>query len=119
MSDFLLYHWSPKDRRKSIEHYGLRPGHLSTDHIWRPPVVCFAESPSLAWSLSADTGRGRQHQFWDLWMVWSSTLLESGGYEIIPMDDGTPREYRFYFRVWKRDLWYVGTREQKKYAKQG
>lgn len=52
-------------------------------------------------------------------MVWSSTLLESGGYEIIPNDDGTPREYRFYFRVWKRDLWYVGTREQKKYAKQG
>lgn len=31
-------------------------------------------------------------------------------YETIPFDDGEIREYRVYHRIFKRDLWMVGTR---------
>lgn len=104
---FALYHWSPVERRGQIQKYGLVPGRLSTDRIWRPPYVCYSDSPALAWSLSGALRDG-EFSAWDLWMTWSDRLE---GYEVIPFDDGVPREYRVYHRVFKRDVWYVGTRE--------
>src|SRR4051812_34876131 len=68
----LLYHWSPTQRRSSIRRRGLVPGSPSTDRLWYPPYVCFADSPSLAWALSGSTQRGQEHLFWDLWMMWSN-----------------------------------------------
>lgn len=109
---FLLYHWSPTTRRKSIDRRGFVPGSLSTDRLWRPPHSCWATSPSLAWALSGMTQRGLEVSSWDLWCVWSDRLE---GWEVIPFDDGRtaalrPKEYRVYHRIFKRDVWYIATR---------
>ena len=111
MLQMLLFHWSPTDRRDRINHDGFQPGQWSTDRLWRPPFVCFSTSPSLAWTLSGDTLRGRRVESWDLWQTWSDRLE---GYEVIPFDDGSPKEYRVYHRIYKRDVWYVATRLQKR-----
>ena len=105
----LLYHWSPTVRRKQIIRRGLVPGSLSTARDWRPPYVCFADSPSLAWALSGDTERGQQIERWDLWVMWSSVVTEI---EALPFDDDPEqiKEYRVYERIYKRHLWYVGSR---------
>lgn len=102
----LLYHWSPTRRRGQINRYGFRPSMRSVDGAWKPPFVCFSDSPSLAWSMS-----GHLHpevSSWDLWMVWTDRL--SGYEEIIDDRDGSVKEYRIYERIFKRDVWYVATR---------
>jgi|SRR5690606_26451093 len=105
MNNFALYHWSPTDRRKNIIRYGLRPGSLSSCREWKPPYVCLAESPLLAWQL---IGRFRPEiRDWDLW--WT-TGHDAAPYETLPFDNGEIKEYRCYHRVYKRHLWYVGSR---------
>ena len=106
----LLYHWSPSSRRKGIERFGLVPGKISVDKQWKPPYICFSDSPSQAWGLSGGMN-GHLHSSWDLWMVWSNFLVP--GYEVLFFDNGEPKEYRAYSRIYKRDIWYVGTREVK------
>lgn len=102
---FALYHWAPSTRRKQINRYGLRPGSISSDRLWKPPYICFADSPRYAWQL---IGRFRPMiREWDLWWTTSGAASPM---EMIPCDDGRPREYRVYHRVFKRDLWLVGTR---------
>jgi hypothetical protein len=111
---FLMFHWSPSTRRKGIGRLGMVPGKWSTDRMWKPPYVAFAPSPSLAWALSAATHRGQQVPSWDLWMTDSTHI--DGGFETIPFDDNTPdnipdvKEFRVYDRIYKRDLWFIGTR---------
>lgn len=102
-----LYHWSPTERRKGIERFGLVPGKLSTDRLWRPPYVALAPSPAEAWQMSGDTARGAAVASWDLWQVWLNVPGEA-----IPYDDGSMREMRVYERVYKRDVWLVATRER-------
>lgn len=104
--DVTLYHWAPRERRGQIIRRGLVPGCWSRDRLWRPPYVCFADRPSLAWALSGGM-RGTPAGTWDLWETWTDRL---DGYEIIPFDDGTPKEYRVYHRVYKRNLWWVAER---------
>lgn len=117
MSDdpFPLYHWSPTNRRKQITRYGLRVSMWSTDRVWKPPMVCFAANPELAWVLSAGTPRGKAVESWDLWVMWSD--VPAGFEEITDTYPDTGRsyikEYRVYERVMKRDLWFVGTRTQR------
>jgi len=48
----MLYHWSPRSRRKSILRHGLKPRSLSHDAEWRPPYVCFSLNPNTAWALA-------------------------------------------------------------------
>jgi hypothetical protein len=104
---FILFHWSPISRRKSILRYGLCPNKISRCGQWKPPYVCFSRSPSLAWCLSAMLSEKRSE--WDLWMVWSDLL---NGYETISTDGShKPTEYRVYHRIMKKDIWYVGTRK--------
>jgi hypothetical protein len=111
---FALYHWAPSGRRGQINRYGLRPGCLSSDRLWHPPYVCLADSPSLAWGL---IGRFRpQIKEWDLWHTSSGAVAP---YEVIPWDDGDPREYRVYHRIFKRDLWMVGTRLNEYHVAEG
>lgn len=113
MTNFALYHWSPAERRKQIVKYGLRPGSVSSDRLWRPPYVCFADSPYRAWLL---IGRYRPEiRDWDLWHTSSGDL---DGYEVIPSDDGEPREYRVYHRVFKRHLWMVGSRQNEHFTEE-
>lgn len=108
----LLFHWSPISRRASILKQGLVPHSLSGNGEWRAPFVCLAETPSMAYALSIAVHP--EIRAWDLWQCWDNAV---DGYEVIelagePGDDGeVPKEYRFYERVWKRDLWWVGTRE--------
>lgn len=96
---FLLFHWSPASRRKSIIRNGLCPGKISRCGQWHPPYLCFSKSPSQAWALSGarDTCPGE----WDLWMVWSNVL---------PTGYMGEKEFRSYERIPKRDVWFVGSR---------
>lgn len=103
-----LYHWAPSTRRGQINRYGLRPGmRPTTSSEMGAPCVCFADSPSWAWSLTLD-GRGHAGE-WDLWQTSLDRLTE-------PIVLATPDrpsglyEVRTEYRVYKRDLWLVGSR---------
>lgn len=102
-----LYHWSPRNRRESIKRLGLMPGKLSKDGNFRPSYICFAASPSLAWGLSGQHSEIKGE--WDLWMVWSTSPSQYRTHSVC----NKPRcclEYRIFERVYKRNVWYVGTR---------
>ncbi len=104
-----LYHWAPQARRKQIIRYGLRPGMRGTTSAgWKAPYVCFADSPSWAWALSGGM-RWTPAGEWDLWQTWQERLTEP----IVLADPEIPSgiyEVRTEHRVYKRDLWLVGTR---------
>jgi len=52
---------------------GLRPGSVSSCRQWKPPYVCLADSPSLAWGL---IGRFRPSiRDWDLWWTTGAAVL--------------------------------------------
>ena len=113
--DLVLYHWSPTANRNSINRLGLVPGRKTLQGLWRPPYVAFADDPKLAWYLS-----GRmwpEISSWDLWLCLFEHQTSFDEYEIITdtyVGSGRHfvKEYRIYTRVYKRDLWLVGTREQ-------
>ena len=109
MKPFILYHWAPLSRRKQIQKLGLCPGKPSRDKEWKPPYVCFSDSPSLAWALSA--AFSDEPELWDLWMVWNNV---PAGYERLPTlsdDKRGPTEFRVYERIFKKDIWHVGSRQ--------
>lgn len=103
-----LYHWAPAARRKQIVRYGLRPGsRVTTSSEVGAPCVCFADSPSWAWALTLN-GRGHDGE-WDLWQTWLHALTEP----LVLASPDRPSgiyEVRTEHRVYKRDLWYVGSR---------
>lgn len=111
--EVVLYHWSPTANRRSIQRNGLMPGKLSLSGDWRPPYVALADEPLLAWFLS-----GRiwpEIKSWDLWMCYAENQTSFNGWEIILDTYRSGRtyvkEYRIYKRIYKRDLHYIGTRE--------
>ena len=110
MTDFpaadWYYHWAPVSRRRSIEHSGLVPGRMSVANEWRPPYVCFSDSPWLASLLSV-----RVHPEIPDWDLWTAHISDVGAHEQI-IDDRGPsvKEIRVYHRVHKSKLWYVATR---------
>lgn len=103
-----LFHWSPASRRKQIQRYGLRPFSRTTTSSARFAVVCFADSPSWAWALSGGM-RWTPAGEWDLWQTDLTRLTEV---TILPSEDRLTgiHEVRTTERVYKRDLWHVGTR---------
>lgn len=110
MRPFMLYHWSPRSRRKSILRHGLKPGSRSHDASWRPPYVCFCRNPNSAWALSATHTTKRQT--WDLWAVWSDY---AGKYRTVnntrhPRKSWWLTEYRASVRIPTRNVIYVGSR---------
>lgn len=109
---FILYHWSPVARRKSILRSGLVPCKPSRCGQWRPPYLCFADSPSLAWALSA--GMKKEPGEWDLWMCWSTAAgkLKRLSNPVRGATYKRPTEWRTKDRVFKRHLWHVGTRKR-------
>lgn len=110
-----LYHWSPTARRRQITRYGLRPNMRRTTHAgdgegWRASCICFADSPSWAWALSAGQ-RSAPAGSWDLWQTYLEKLTDP----IVLASTDRPsgiHEVRVTERVYKRDLWLVGTREK-------
>lgn len=107
LSEF-WYHWAPTARRNQIKRLGLVPGKWSTDRLWKPPYICLGEYPEVAWMLSGGTARGKTVAEWDLWQVW---IEEQAGYEELYFDTGNIKEIRVYDRIYKRNLWFVGTRQ--------
>lgn len=112
--DLLLYHWSPTKNRKNINLRGLDINRKTLQGAWKPPYVCFSDDPQLAWILSGKMWP--EIKSWDLWMCNMSSQTSFDHYEIITdtfIDTGRHyvKEYRIYTRVFKRDLFYVATRE--------
>lgn len=107
-----LYHWAPASRRKQIIRYGLRPGMKTTTNVsddeWKAPYICFGDSPSWAWALSG-AQRGTAPGEYDLWMTDLSRLTEPALLESTGRPTGL-HEVRTAHRVYKRDLWYAGSR---------
>jgi hypothetical protein len=108
-----LYHWSPRARRKQIERYGLRPymrPSTTTTGDRRIPYVCLGDTPSWAWALSGGMPWSPGGE-WDLWMVWLNQIIS-------PLVLATPDrpsglyEVRTEHRIYKRHLWYVGSRSK-------
>lgn len=113
---FILYHWSPTSRRKSIQKHGLQVGRKHITHTkikgWQADYLCFSDSPSLAWALSgawfprADTKKG-----WDLWMTWSNNMsdLQWRGDHYLQQ----PAEFRSKTSLNPDQIWLVGTRTKR------
>ena len=115
--DLPLFHWSPIERRPQILRHGLRPAQRSTTNSddWRAPHVCFADTPSWAWCLSAGCV-GAPGSEWDLWQTW---FYELDGRKVI-RDATRPSgiyEVRTTVRVPKSALWHVGTRTRGRTAR--
>ena len=108
---FILYHWSPRSRRKSIQRNGLIVGSRHAIHSkgWKATYLCFSDSPSFGWAYSADTSHKREE--WDLWMVWS-TNLKSLFYRF-DHHGQMPAEYRTKHNVAKKHMWLVASRMNK------
>lgn len=109
-----LYHWAPASRRKQIMRYGLRPGMRPTTSVgagYKIPYICFADSPSWAWALSGDTRWSAKGE-WDLWMAWLDKLIDPVVFATDERHSGL-YEVRTEHRVYKRNLWYVGSRVKK------
>lgn len=105
-----LYHWSPRARRKQIIRYGLRPGMRCTTATGSMggACVCFADSPSWAWALSGGMPHAPAGE-WDLWQTYQDRLVDP----VVLASDERPSglyEVRTGHRVYKRDLWHVGSR---------
>jgi hypothetical protein len=114
-TELCLYHWTPSTNRNRISRYGLMPGSRSLQHGWRPPYVCLGDDPYLAWALSGDMWPDIHS--WDLWMVNTCHQDSIPGWEVILdtyPDTGRHyiKEYRIYYRIFKRDLHYLATRTQ-------
>jgi hypothetical protein len=104
-----LYHWAPSARRKQIIRHGLLPGRRpTTSSEIGAPCVCFADSPSWAWALSGGM-RWTPAGEWDLWQTHLDRLTEP----LVLATEDRPSglyEVRTEHRVYKRDLWLVGSR---------
>ncbi len=104
----ILFHWSPRARRKQILRYGLRPWCRPSAATCRAPFVCFGDSPSWAWALSAEMHWAPAGE-WDLWQTTLDRLTDP---VVLASEDRLSgiHEVRTEHRVFKRDLWHVGTR---------
>lgn len=104
---FLLYHWSPSERREKIKRRGLRLACSPVTHSQRYQYLCWSDSPSLAWALSGTHSEVEGE--WDLWMAWSDWI----GRIKRRTDLGHPTEWRSFENVPKSKIWLVGTRRHK------
>lgn len=105
-----LFHWAPTARRKQIIRYGLRPGMRSTTSSERmgAPCICLADSPSWAWALSGGMSWTPSGS-WDLWQTSLDRLTDP----VVLATNERPSgmyEVRTEHRIFKRDLWLVGSR---------
>jgi hypothetical protein len=106
----MLYHWAPWKRRGQILRYGLRPGMRTTTStgLLGGSCICLADSPSWAWTLSGGMPHAPGGQ-WDLWQTSLDRLTDP----LVLATDERPSglyEVRTEHRIYKRDIWWVGSR---------
>lgn len=106
---FILYHWSPRDRREAIRKEGLVIGkeHVAHTAGWIADYLCFSNSPSHAWAHSGEFCA--RPGPWDLWMLWSS--VAGPLYRRTDHQGLNPAEFRVFHDVAAKNLWWVGERE--------
>lgn len=117
-----LYHWSPRDRRKSIDRYGLKPGHRSPrarkpdpddDELvrgwynFRADYVCFSTTPATAWAYCLPI-RGVTYDLWEIYLQPTDEV------HILPMWGDLIIEVRVMNRIPKSRLVFVGERTAEK-----
>ncbi|MGK0740409.1 hypothetical protein ACSHWG_00770 [Leucobacter sp. Z1108] len=110
-----LYHWSPRDRLKSITRQGLMPGKRNISGAtlhggdiegeFLQPGVCFSLDPVTAWAYSH--GVWKSVGAFDLWQVW---LEPADEVHVLPMWGNRIVEVRVHNRIPKRRLHHVGER---------
>lgn len=112
-----LYHWSPRERRKGIERYGLMPGKSNMhgskslnpvtgdEEEFLQSGVCFSLDPITAWNYSH--GVWKSTGVFDLWQVW---LEPTDEVHVLPMWGGRITEIRVHNRIMKRRVKHVGER---------
>lgn len=111
-----LFHWSPWERRSSINRDGLLPGQRNIDGpTWhdpdRPelgeflqPAVCFSPDPMTAWRYSH--GTWKSSGVFDLWQV---TVIDSDTVKR-RREDGRIVEVRIHNPVPRTRLLWVAER---------
>ena len=122
-----LYHWSPRDRLKSINRQGLMPGkrniagpiyHGTPDNVNEANEdlgagefvrngVCFSTSPATAWNYSH--GCWKSSGTFDLWQV---DLIDSDEVHVNPQWGARIIEVRVRNRIPKSRLTWIGERTQ-------
>lgn len=112
LTDDRLYHWSPRERRKSIERRGLVPGSRSLQGDWKPPYIAFSLDPVRAWGLVSNRSGYTPDPIWDLWSV---DVYNVPHYEMLYDHylDSSRRyiyEVRVYERLFKRHVTWVAER---------
>lgn len=101
-----LFHWSPTERRPSIQRRGLRLNSRPVTSTARCDYICLSLSPSLAWSLSAGAC-GDRGQEWDCWQI---SLAPGDEVEVRPFSGNRVQELRVRNPIPKSRVWLVGSR---------
>lgn len=101
-----LFHYSPTDRRASIQRRGLQLSRPPVTSTARCDYICLSQSPSLAWSLSAGAC-GQRGQEWDCWQV---VLDADDEVEVRPFMGNRIQELRVRNAIPKSRIWLVGSR---------
>lgn len=105
-----LYHWSPSDRRKSIETMGLVPGSPATVASGELPYVCVGPTPGRSWTISGDMDWVTDVDSWDLWEI---VIPDDAKLHVLVRATFGPHieEIKLYTTLPPHWLWYVGTRQ--------
>jgi hypothetical protein len=99
-----LFHWAPTNRRQAIARRGLRINSSPTINSDRSGYLCFSQSPSQAWILSAALGQCGEE--WDCWQV----SLDHDEVHVRPFFGNRIEEIRVHNHIPKARCWLIGTR---------
>lgn len=88
-----LYHWSPSSRRKKILKDGLKVSQKVSGENrglgeWRPPYICFSNSPARAYSMLIHIPKGTPIDLYEVWPSNDHKIYR------IPMPKGCTPEWR-------------------------
>lgn len=103
-----LYHWSPKENRRSILRDGLKVMEGANGADAEFPWICLGPTPSAAWGfLPPSVNRAERYPL-DLWMVRLGDYTDT---QIVTTDGATICEVRTYQSVPADRVWWVGERK--------
>lgn len=105
---FVLYHWSPRSRLRSIRNHGLRIGSLSTCRQWRPNHICLSNTPARALMLCPHIKDGTILDLYEVfpmlhWRVYR--MCRPRGMNLIP-------EWRILNSVPKSRMYRIASRRK-------